>query len=480
MGDKRNVIWVAFLLVGAGVVAHAASNDLALTIWRDPEFQKQFLGTYGVRAEVEPRITPVEQQELAQVALLMGVEGGSEKARVLLEKSLSGQGALAAEKSGKDKKGNKNEKPPVSALYDFTLGNIYLGQTNLAAAAASYSRAVEKHPSFLRAQKNLGLVYVQSNAFDKAIGPLTRAIDLGAADGITFGLLAHSYTMTEQHVAAESAYRQAMMLQPDVNDWKLGLARCLFKQRKFEEAAALCGDMIRRDQTRSDLWLLQANAFLALKQPLKAAENYELLDRAGKANAMCLNTLGDIYVNEGVPELAVDAYLRALAKDSSSADPALFLRDAEVLAARGAQAEAGRLVERVKETCKVKLGATEQKRVLKLEARLAAAQGKTGDEQAKLLEEIVTLDPLDGEALILLAQHHARNGKTDKAYFFFERAEGIEKFEGEARLRHGQLLVKNARYADALPLIKRAQELRPREDVARYLEQVERAARSRN
>jgi hypothetical protein len=37
--------------------------------------------------------------------------------------------------------------------------------------------------------------------------------------------------------------------------------------------------------------------------------------------------------------------------------------------------------------------------------------------------------------------------------------------------------VRNARYADALPLLKRAQELRPREDVARYQEQVERMAR---
>ena len=473
MGDKRT-IRVVMLLVAAVALAHAETDDVALTVWRDPGFQRQFLGTYGVRAEVEPRVTPAEQQELTQVALLMGTEGGADKARALLEKSLAG-GVTTAKP---DQSGKKGAKPLVSALYDFTLGSICLGQTNLAAAAIWYGRAVEKQPSFLRAQKNLGLVYVQSNAFDKAIGPLTRAIDLGAADGLTFGLLAHSYTMTEQHVAAESAYRQAMMLQPDVNDWKLGLARCLFKQRKFEEAAALCGDMLRRDPSRTDLWLLQANAFLALKQPLKAAENYELLDRAGKANVACLNTLGDIYVNEGVPDLAADAYLRALDKDPAGADPALFLRDAEVLAARNAQDEAGRLVGRVKETLGARLGATDQKRVLKLEARLAAAHGVSGEEQAKLLEEIVALDPLDGEALILLAQNHARNGKPDKAYFLFERAEGIEKCEAEARLRHAQLLVKNARYAEALPLLKRAQDLRPREDVARYVEQVERAARS--
>ena len=239
----------AVVLLGAAMAtAQAATEDAALTIWRDPEFQKQFLGTYGVRADVEPRITPAEQQELAQVATLMGSEGGADKARTLLEQRLAGEGAPASEKAAR--KGAA--QAPVSALYDFTLGSICFGQTNLAAAALWYGRAVAKQPSFLRAQKNLGLVYVQSNACDKAIGPLTRAIDLGAADGLTFGLLAHAYSMTEQHVAAESAYRQAMMLQPDVNDWKLGLARCLFRQRKFEEAAALCGEMIRRDPARAD------------------------------------------------------------------------------------------------------------------------------------------------------------------------------------------------------------------------------------
>jgi hypothetical protein len=40
--------------------------------------------------------------------------------------------------------------------------------------------------------------------------------------------------------------------------------------------------------------------------------------------------------------------------------------------------------------------------------------------------------------------------------------------------------VRNGKYQEALPLLKRAQELKPREDVQRYTEQVERAARMRN
>lgn len=461
----RQTVCAAMVLTLMAAGAWAETNEtVELTLWLDPEFQKQFLGTYGVRSEIEPRVTPEERLDFEQIAKLMFTPVGADKACTLLEKSVA---------KAIDKKGVSH----ASALYDFTIGNIYFQQDNLGAAAEWYGKAVVKLPSFLRAQKNLGLVFVRSNAFDKAIGPLTRAIDLGAADGLTFGLLAHSYTMTEQYVAAESAYRQAMMLQPEAADWKSGLARCLFKERKFEEAAALCGDMIRREPARTDLWLLQANAWLSLRQPLKAAENYELLDRAGLANAACLNTLGDIYVNENVPELAVSAYLRALVKEGAGADPTVPLRNAEVLVARSAYAEAGSLLSHVKEACGQRLGTPEKKRVLKLEARIAAAAGQSGEEQARLLEEIVALDPLDGEALILLAQHYSRIGNTDKACFICERAAGLETFEAEAKLRHGQILVKSGKYQEALPLLKRALELKPRDDVQRYVEQVERAAR---
>ena len=50
--------------------------------------------------------------------------------------------------------------------------------------------------------------------------------------------------------------------------------------------------------------------------------------------------------------------------------------------------------------------------------------------------------------------------------------------EFEAKVRLGQLLVSQVRYDEALPLLKRAQELAPRDEVARYVEQVERVARA--
>jgi tetratricopeptide (TPR) repeat protein len=101
-----------------------------------------------------------------------------------------------------------------------------------------------------------------------------------------------------------------------------------------------------------------------------------------------------------------------------------------------------------------------------------------GQEEVKVLEEIVDLDPLDGEALILLGQNSARSGDLEKAVFYYERAENLEKYEADAKIRHAQLLVGQGKYTEALPLLRRAQELKPHENVQKYLEQIERLAKS--
>jgi len=425
--------------------------------WREPSFQKSFMGSYGMRSEVEPRVTVVEKEVMEKVMELMGSGGSTAKVVLLLE---------------------KNTNAASSAVFDFTLANIHFQEDRLTNALACYSAAIAKFPSFQRAYKNKGLILIRLNDFNAAIEPLSKCVELGANDGLTYGLLAYAYAMTQQYVSSESAYRLAMMLQPKTLDWMMGLCRTLFKQQKYGEAIAMCDELLRKEPGKPDYLLLQANAYLGLKQPMKAAEIYELLDLTGETPVAALHTLGDIYANEGYTDQASDAYSRAMALEKTP-DIGRQLRNAEVLVSRSAYPAASGLLKKIKDRTDAGLSDDLRKRMLKLEARLAAARNEAGDEQAKILEEIVKLDPLDGEALILLALYHAASN-VEKAIFYYERAESIEKVEGDARLRHGQLLVKNGKYQEALPLLKRAQELKPRDDVQRYIEQVERAARARN
>ena len=57
--------------------------------------------------------------------------------------------------------------------------------------------------------------------------------------------------------------------------------------------------------------------------------------------------------------------------------------------------------------------------------------------------------------------------------------QSITATEARACIAHAQVLVKRGRFSDALPLLRRAQEIKPREDVARYIKQVERFARGK-
>jgi tetratricopeptide (TPR) repeat protein len=424
-------------------------------IWDDPTFKKQFIGSYGVNAEIEPRVN------LDEVAIL-------EKIRPMMAENMQ-----KAEQTLK-----KQMKPDCSAILDFTLGSIYFQQDKMEDALNNYLSAVNKFPSFRRAWRNLGLIYARNGKYDDSIKAFTRMIELGGGDAYSYGLLGFAYASKQDYQASEAAYRNALLLQPDNIEWRLGVTRCVFKQEKYEDAATQLEVLIERYPQKSEFWLLQAQAYLGMKQPLKAAQNLESLDRMGKATTDSMYMLGNIYLTENLPDLAGRTYVKAIGTDpnQSISKP---LQAAELMIGRGDFPQARRITATIRHTWDKRMEGADQKKLLKLEARLCTAEGGSTEEIVRVLEEIVKLDPLDGESLILIGQHYYRNNQPDRAIFYYERAENIEAFEVNAKIRHAQVLVNMGRYSDAIPLLRRVQELKPNEDVARYLRQVERIAKTR-
>ena len=269
----------------------------------------------------------------------------------------------------------------------------------------------------------------------------------------------------------------ALLLDPNTMDWKTGLASSFFQQNRYAEAAALCGQLIEEHPDRTDLWLLQANAYIGMERPLDAAEIYEIVDQLGGSTAASLNKLGDIYVLEELYKLAADSYIRAL-EDGDASTVNHVLRSTKVLAAKSAYDDTRRLITKIEELHGSTLDDARRKDILKLRARLAVAAGEA-EEEVRVLKEIVELDPLDGEALILLGQQSGRTGDVEQAEFYFERAAALESFEADAKVRHAQLLVRNGKYNEALPLLRRAQQIQPRDHIQDFLDKVERVARTR-
>lgn len=428
--------------------------DLSV-IWNDPGFQKSFVGGYGVNAEIEPRISQDDMALLELVRQLMAEELPA--AEALLKDSV---------------------KPDSSATLDLTLGGALFQQDKMDDALLNYRNAVAKFPNFRRAYRSIGLICTRKSQFESAIAAFNKMIELGGADAYTYGLLGYCHSARQDYQPAEAAYRNALLLQPENVEWRLGLTRSVFKQAKYEDAASLLDVLITTFPDKADFWLLQAHTYLGLKQPTKAAVNLEALDSIGKSTVDSLYTLGDIYISEGLQDLALSAFDRAITKNPSQA-VARPIRSVEMLASRGGLLQAKELLSKVKSIWGDSLNDTEKRKLLKLQARLAMNSGAGDDETAAALEEVIQLDPLDGEALMLLGQHYNRGGQPDQSILFYERAARIDAFAANAKVKIAQVYVGQSRFSEALPLLRDAQSIKPREDIARYIEQVERASKSK-
>lgn len=430
-----------------------SSNPLA-SFWADPEFVKRFLGSYGFASDIEPRMNS-EEQLYYTTTLRPLMQDDPAKAAADLEKRVT---------------------PSSTALFDYVLGTIDFQSGQVTNAIRRYEGAVAKFPDFRRARKNLGIAYAQVGNYDEALAHLTRTLELGGGDSVTYGLVGFAYLSQEQFLSAESAYRNALLFAPDNVDFKLALIKCQIATGNLKPASALLGELLEKFPDRDSLWTLQAGVFLQMDQPFEAAVNYEVLRKLGKINVQTLNLLGDIYMSMESADLALSAYMEAVEKgEASGADRPL--RAASILLSRGAPEKAASLLDQVEAKHGASLGAEEQAQLLKLRARVAVAAAEP-EQAAKVLESALERNPMDGEAHIMLGDVFARAGDPEKAEFRYDLASKISGHEAEAFLKRGQLLVQARKYAQALELLRRSQKLKPRDNVQRYIEKVESVARA--
>jgi Flp pilus assembly protein TadD len=332
-----------------------------------------------------------------------------------------------------------------------------------------------KFPDYRRAQKNLAFALVRDGKYGDAIKPLTRTVALSGGDSKVFGLLGFAYMNQSRFSSAEGAYQQALALEPENIDFKLGAVKCAVETANYDHALALLEELLKQAPDRANLWTLQANIFIQKEQPQKAAVSLEFLRRLGKADAKSLYLLGDTYMAQDSRELALGAYLEALEKDEGK-NPGKALRPAQILVSRAAWDEARQLFAKIRGAGGT-LSTEDELKLLKLESKVAMANGE-GEKAIQTLERIVEKNPLDGEALLLAGDYYARNGQPEKAQFRFDTASKLTGFEADAFVKQAQLFAKTQKYAEAAELLRKAQKVKPRDNVQRYLEKVEQLARA--
>ncbi len=450
---------LALLIVCVFAVGLVADAEAQFKPWsgssivRDPEWQKSFLGSYGFLSGAEPDIKPSELELLKEVIDLLKLN--PKVAQAMLEQRV-----------GADS----------SAALDFILANLRFQNGDVDKAGEGYELALSKFPDFRRAHKNLGLLRVQVNRCERAIEHLTRAVELGDRDGRTYGLLGYCYLNVENQLAAEVAYRNAILQQPDAKDWQLGLARSLLSQQKYAEAAALFSAFLEKHPEDVTAWKLQANAFVGLDQPMAAAVNLEAVRVLGQADPSTLSLLGDIYMNEGVSDLAKEAYLEVIESDAKGTRFRESYRAAELLVRSQAYGEASDLIDSIDRRYAKKLDSDDELKLMTLEAKVARGRGRK-KEAAELLETIVRRDGTRGDALLELARYHRAEGNEQKALLMLERAQNLDGFEYPALVEQAQMRVASKEYEEAANLLRQALRIRNEPRVERFLARVEEASR---
>lgn len=419
-------------------------------IWNDPEFTRRLLGSYGFLSDAEPHMSP-EEQALYRDKIVPLLREDPRKAIPELA-SLVKQGG--------------------SAVFDYTLGTVYFQSENFTNAVKHYEQALAKFPDYRRAERNLALALVREGKYEEAVRPLTRTIALGAADGRIYGLLGFAHLNANRYVSAVAAYQQATVFEPDNIDLKLGLVKAYVGLNNLDAAVAMLDELIQQYPDRDHLWALQANVFIQKEQPARALVNLEILRKLDKATPQQLTLLGDLHINQDNRDLALAAYRAAVEKDGGKS-PARGLRAAEIFITRGAFSQARDLLEGIRSTGS--LSGEEELKLLKLEARVALATDRA-EEGIKALEQIIERNPLDGEALIFAGDYYARNGQPERAAFRYDTAAKLPGHEADALLKYAQLKVQQQKYTEAVELLRRAQKIKPRENVARYLDRVEQVA----
>lgn len=448
------LLGLSFLLAGPVAIADDGGFP-GQDFWRDPGFLQSFMGSYGFATDIEPRVTRQEQELLREIGDLMSADPDAATRRL--------QQAVTADSS---------------AALDFVLANLHFQRDQLDQAAQRYEIALEKFPGFMRARKNLGMVHLRQGDYSAAARSLTRAIELGGGDSATFGLLGLSRLQQDRPHAAEGAYRQALMLDPENTPWRLGLGQSLLSQERYREAAALLEELIEDHPGQGEYRLHLANAFLGLNEPRRAALQYEVVRRQEQATGQSLATLGDLYLNDSLTGLALEVYLEAIERDRPPS-PDRALRAARALADRGAWVETERLVAAIESGRDDTWSDQTELNLLRIRARLSMQAGEI-DEAVDLLHRIVERDPLDGASLILLAGHYGGSGEPERAELLFERAARAPGHEAEALRRHAEFLVQRGRLEPAAELLRRAQQIEPREYAAQYLERIENVLQQRS
>jgi len=359
-----------------------------------------------------------------------------------------------------------NEKEPPSPAFEFILGNAYYATGDNAKAEVSYTHAVTRYPSFLRAWSNLGVLYYSTQRYADAIRCFTKCVALGERDPMTFGLLAYSLEQEKRVVQAEMAYMQALAGDPANSDWLEGLLRIYVDGKQYGRAEWLIKDLVKQKPGEARFWFAYANILLAQNRKLEALALLEVPAGLGVAGPAETLLLADLYADQKLVPEAIAAYQRVLAVNADLGERKL-LTLARLMIYSGNLPQARKVLD----SLAPKITPAGRSGFMLARADLLVAENKWPEARAAL-EELLKVEPLNGKALLSLGRVYVAEDNLPRAQFAFEAAYQVPDSLYRACLELATLELKNRRYAKTVEYLEKALTLEKTTSVEDFLARV--------
>ena len=439
--------------------AHTAEPLPIDPLWKSEDFRRVITGSFGIDTRIEPLITTDEEGYLNDSAQKMSAGDRKAAIEILAESSIL-------------------ENSPAMI---FSLATLQFEEGDDKVALGNLEKAIEKFPNFRDAHRNLAVILVRLEKFEEAQEHLVRAIELGARDGLTFGLMGYCYSLNEDYQPALDAYRIAALTQPDQQQWKVGQAQALQALNRPTEAASIYQHIISENPSQLSLWLVEADAFISLNKNLDAIGNLELAHRAKALPADGTLSLGHLYLQNDLPDEALERYLAALAQDTPPELPRV-VEALEFLTNIGQWEQATTFSNAIANSepmqAVISSDEVESETLSQLLRHRALIELENGNPEAgaKLVADWLSQEPLDGHAIIMLARFKQDAGLREEAEMLLEQAANLPEHAAAAHLAHGKLLVSVAEYNAAVEHLEQSHQLQPTESLAGYLEAVKELA----
>jgi len=205
------------------------------------------------------------------------------------------------------------------AHFHGNLGNTYVLQGNIAAAMASYRRALALDPADTAVQHSLANLLVQGGEFEEAASLYQRVLSLepGLAEAhYHFGNLQKQMGNVP---AAIACYRRAIALKPDCPDFHFNLAHVLHEGRFLRESVESYQKVLALSPNDAEAHYSLGVVLQELDEPKSAADCYDRALQIKPDYREASLNLGQTCVELSELERAAAAYAHLLELEPNSA-----------------------------------------------------------------------------------------------------------------------------------------------------------------